>query len=221
MRSFGFPKLARGRPAESSRRRTRPILADGYTDVAPGKVATVVTYLEMRARPGGTGSSLPPGCSLEPIGADPARYRALFRAVGEPWLWFSRLVMPETSLAALLADPRVHAFALRQDGRDVGLLELDFRRGEEAELAFFGLIPDRVGSGLGRALMREALTRAFAAPIQRLTVHTCTLDHPAALGFYIRSGFVPVKRAVEIADDPRLLGQLPLEAAPHHPVMRP
>jgi hypothetical protein len=52
-----------------------------------------------------------------------------------------------------------------------------------------------------------------------VTVHTCTLDHPNALGFYLRSGFTPYARSVEIADDPRLHGVLPRSAAPHVPVM--
>jgi hypothetical protein len=69
--------------------------------------------------------------------------------------------------------------------------------------------------------MNEAVRRAFAAPIGRLWVHTCSLDHPRALGFYLRSGFKPYKRAVEIADDPRLKGYLPLAAAPQMPPLAP
>jgi hypothetical protein len=48
-------------------------------------------------------------------------------------------------------------------------------------------------------------------------VHTCTLDHPAALGFYIKSGFTPFHRAIETFADPRLDGTLPVDAAPHVP----
>jgi hypothetical protein len=65
--------------------------------------------------------------------------------------------------------------------------------------------------------MQEAIGRAWEQPIERLWVHTCTLDHPRALGFYMRSGFRPYKRAVEIAEDPRLKGYVPLSAAPHIP----
>jgi hypothetical protein len=67
--------------------------------------------------------------------------------------------------------------------------------------------------------MNEAVSRAFAQPISRFFVHTCSLDHPGALPFYMRSGFKPYRRAIEVADDPRLLGFLPLEAAPHVPVL--
>ena len=84
-------------------------------------------------------------------------------------------------------------------------------------MSFFGLVPEAIGQGWGRLLMAEALRRAWERPIDRLWVHTCTLDHPRALGFYMRSGFRPYKRAVEIAEDPRLKGYVPLTTAPHIP----
>jgi GNAT superfamily N-acetyltransferase len=193
---------------------------NGYTDLPAGTIAAVVTYLEM-------GEPAPPapvrreGWSLARLAGDTGRYRALFRQVGEPWLWFSRLAMSDAALAAILDDPRVEAFALHADGRDIGILELDFRQAGECELSFFGLVPEAVGAGWAPVLMNEAVRRAFEAPIGRLWVHTCTLDHPRALGFYMRSGFRPYKRAVEIADDPRLKGHLPLSAAPHMPPLAP
>jgi GNAT superfamily N-acetyltransferase len=76
-----------------------------------------------------------------------------------------------------------------------------------------------IGSGAGRFLMNEAIARAFARPIERLFVHTCTFDHPGAVDFYKRSGFTPYKLAIEIHDDPRLTGALPREAAPHVPLL--
>jgi GNAT superfamily N-acetyltransferase len=194
---------------------------DGYTDLPPGKIATIVTYLEMRERPPSTKLQTPEAWSLQRIDTDHQRYRTLFRKVGEPWLWFSRAVMPDKKLAAILDDPKVEAYALFDGKADVGLLELDFRSDQEVELAFLGLVPGLIGQGAGRFLMNEAIHRAFAKPIRRFFVHTCTLDSPSALPFYIRSGFTPYRRALEVADDPRLLGFLPLDAAPHMPVLTP
>ena len=57
------------------------------------------------------------------------------------------------------------------------------------------------------------------AGVERVWVHTCTLDGPSALGFYIRSGFTPFARAVEIFPDPRVLGLLPRETAPQIPLL--
>ena len=191
----------------------------GLADLPPGKIAAVVTFLDMREPP-----ALPPAAgewALDPIGPDLNRYRALFRRVGEPWLWFSRLVMPEAELRAILSDVRIDAFALRAGGEDVGLLELDFRTPGECELAFLGVVPEKIGSGAGRFLIGEAVARAFARPIRRLFVHTCTLDHPGALAFYLKAGFRPYRRAVEIADDPRLTGHLPRDTAPQIPLLPP
>jgi ribosomal protein S18 acetylase RimI-like enzyme len=201
----------------------RPIVLDpdGTTDLPPGKIAAVVTYLELRRPDRPAAPASPPAGSwdLAPIGPDLARYRSLFRRVGEPWLWFSRLVMPEPELLAILQDPGVEALALRGGGEDVGLLELDFRKEGECELAFLGVVPEAIGSGAGRLLMRHAVERAFSRPIRRLWVHTCSLDHPSALGFYRRAGFIPYKRAIEVADDPRLTGHLPRGAAPQIPLL--
>jgi GNAT superfamily N-acetyltransferase len=193
-----------------------PLRITGYTDLPPDTIAAVVTYLEMLEPP-------PPrtnarhGWAMVPLGRDLTRYRALFRRVGEPWLWFSRLIMSDDVLGARLANPHVQAFALHNSGQDIGFLELDFREPQACELAFFGLVPEAIGSGWGRILMNEAIRRAWERPIRRFWVHTCSLDHPRALQFYMRSGFRPYKRAVEIADDPRLKGHLPLTAAPHVP----
>jgi GNAT superfamily N-acetyltransferase len=198
-----------------------PILnLNGYTDLPPETVATIVTYLEMTRRPRLRRRQRPPGWSLQRINDDRPRYRALFRAVGEPWLWFSRSVVPDAILGAILDDAKVDAYALHDGSRDIGLLELDFRRSRTCELVYFGLIPDAIGRGAGRFLMDEAVRRAFRAPIDRFMVHTCSLDHPSALGFYMRTGFAPYKRAVEVAPDPRLAGCLPLEAGPHAPIIR-
>jgi GNAT superfamily N-acetyltransferase len=189
----------------------------GVTDLPPGKIAEVVTYLEMLAAPEpreGPAS----GFTLERF-CDVTRYRALFRRVGERWLWMSRLVVPEAALRTILDDPAVEACALRSGGEDIGILELDFRQPEECELAYFGVVPEAIGSGAGRFLMSEAVRRAWARPIRRFWVHTCTHDHPRALAFYQRSGFRAYKRAIEIADDPRLTGHLPRDAAPDVPVI--
>lgn len=197
------------------------MLCDGYTDIPAGKLATVVTYLEMTAPPT-TGKGDSGDLSLRRLGtADVDRYLALFRTVGGPWLWSSRLTMPAAEVARILADPDVEAYAVVLAGEEAGLLELDFRGGDEAELAYCGLVESAVGRGAGRALMQLALARAWSRPIRRLMVHTCHLDHPSALPFYVRMGFRPYKRAVEVMDDPRLAGLLPPDAAPHVPVIAP
>src|SRR3954469_13728189 len=104
-----------------------PLNLNGYTDLPLGKVAAVVTYLEMKERPRLTRRPKPDGWSLVRLTGDVERYRALFRRVGEPWLWFSRALMPTETLTELLADSRIEAYALNDGTSDLGLLELDFR----------------------------------------------------------------------------------------------
>ena len=111
------------------------------------------------------------------------RYRELFRLVGAPWLWFSRLIMDDAALAAIIQDPERRTVRRRRtsNGRDVGMLELDFREPGECELAFVGLVPELSGQGHGRWLLAEAVRRAWRDGVNRVHVHTCSLDHPAAL----------------------------------------
>jgi len=197
-----------------------PVLSNGFYDVPPGKLATVVTHLEMRApaplRPG----KAPDGVTLAPFPSpDLGWYRDLFTRVGgHDWLWFSRLKMTDADLTTILGDPKTEVFALVQNGQAEGLLELDFRAERACELAFFGVTSALIGTGAGRYMMNKAITRAWAQPIDRFHVHTCTLDHPGALSFYIRSGFIPYRQQIEIDDDPRLSGEFPKSAGPHVPV---
>jgi len=192
----------------------------GYSDVTPGCIASVVTCLEMREKPTEAPIPLPEGFSLRPFSErDPDLYRSLFRRVGANWLWFSRLVMSDEMLISVLHSSSREIYCVHHNGQDVGLVELDFSEPGEAELAFLGLTQDVTGKGIGRAVMSAAIALAWAKPVQRFWVHTCTFDHPSALGFYIRSGFTPYARRVEVQTDPRLSGHLPLDAAPHVPLL--
>ncbi|SDR56160.1 Ribosomal protein S18 acetylase RimI [Rhizobiales bacterium GAS191] len=198
-----------------------PPLPLGYSMLEPGRIANVVTYLEMKARP--APRERPPSSLdlvLEPCdGSDLDAYRALFRRVGQEWLWYSRLVMSDAQLRTILEDPKVEIHRLCQGREAVGLLELDFRIEGECELAYFGIVSSHIGKGAGRHLMELAIDRAWAKPIRRLFLHTCNFDHPRALEFYQRSGFRPYKLAVEVLEDPRLSGHLPRGAAPQMPII--
>lgn len=188
--------------------------------VEPNMVAAIVTHLEMRDKP--RPAPIPPA-SLRLArwkAAKPDIYRALFRRVGEPWLWFSRLVMSDESLTAIIHDSAVEVYAVTDPrGIEVGLLELDFRKMPDCEIGFFGLVPQLNGKGIGRWLMAQAKSLAWRKGVERVWVHTCTLDSPAALGFYIKSGFVAVAREIETFADPRLAGILPRDCAPHVPLL--
>jgi len=194
----------------------------GLTPVPDDQVATIVTTLEMRRRPPLRPT---PPCPLRLVAwgkPDADKYRALFRRVGAPWLWFSRLVMDEATLLGIIHDPNVAIFAaLDLAGIEVGMLELDYRAAGACELSYFGLIPELAGRGHGRWLMAEALGRAWRRDVERVWVHTCTLDHPKALNFYRASGFTAISRTIETFPDPRAIGVLPPETAPQVPRLDP
>ncbi len=197
------------------------MVASQVIAVPAGQIATIVTCLEMTAPPA---PALPARSALKlerwaaPV--DLARYRALFRAIGEPWLWRGRLVLDDDALAATLGAPglEIHV-ATRRDGTPQGLIELDFSETGECEIAYFGLVPEMTGRGQGAWLMGHALRLGWRAGIRRLWLHSCDLDHPGALSFYQRHGFRPYQRLVEMFDDPRSSGIHPASAAPTVPLL--
>lgn len=194
----------------------------GLTPIATGELAAIVTSLEMRERPPRAPLIAAPLRLERWQRPSSQRYRALFERVGAPWLWFSRLAINDAALRTILDDEAVMIWAvLDPRGIEIGLLELDFRSSGACEIAFLGLVPELAGKGHGRWLMAHALAAAWRADVTRVWVHTCSLDHPSALGFYQRQGFVPYARAVEVFADPRLVGLLPRDAAPHIPLIEP
>ncbi len=193
---------------------------NGETDIPAGKISNIVTYLEMHAPPPTRDGTEPAGLTLERFEApDLTWYRNIYRRIGEDLMWYSRIVMSDEILNATINNPRVEIFVPRREDQVIGLLELDLRQFPDIEIAFFGLFPEAVGGGAGRWLMSRALELAWAHDPARVWLHTCSFDNPTALPFYIRSGFKPYKRAVEVEDDPRLTGKLPASAAPQIPII--
>jgi len=192
------------------------------TRVEAGMVATIVTSLEMVERPRPRTLPASPFRLTRWKMPTPDKYRALFRRVGEPWLWFSRLVMPEEDLVAIIHHPDVAIHAVEdRRGIEIGMVEIDFRVPGEALIAFLGLVPELTGKRHGDWLMAQTLSLAWRKDVRRLCVHSCTLDHPGALGFYRRHGFTAFDRAIETFADPRLAGVLGRDSAPHVPILAP
>src|SRR5690349_15595824 len=129
-----------------------------------------------------------------------------------------RRKMDDADLAAVIHDPRVEVMVLYVGGVPAGFAELNRRRAEAVDLSYFGMIPDFIGMRLGPFLLNCAVDAAWSGVAKKLTVNTCTLDHPKALGLYQRAGFTPVRQVTRITDDPRVTGLLPANAAPQHPI---
>lgn len=157
----------------------------------------VVTYLEMTAPPT-LPKFTPHGRQIAILQAREITvgyYRYLYDAVGREWMWTDRKVISDEDLSLVLRDPRVEVHVLYVDGVPAGYFELDWRTEEDTvDLAYFGLIGDFIGRGLGPFLLSHAIETAWAKEPRRMTVNTCTLDHPSALPMYQRCGFEPYRR---------------------------
>ena len=191
------------------------------TPAHAGKIRFTVTYLEMTKRPQRTPAAAPAGdAAIVQARRPPAHYyRYLFNTVGEPWLWTDRRTFSDENLAAIFASPAVSLFVLHVAGVPAGFVELRRIDRRETNVDYFGLMPDFVGQRFGPYLLDFGIDRAWDEGAAKVTVNTCTLDHPKALRLYQRAGFIPVRRRDYEKDDPRLTGVLPRHAAPQHPIV--
>ena len=154
------------------------------------RILTKTTYLEMLQPP--TDEIPPPRSDLQIRRvARPSNefYRQLYRSVGADFFWVDRFVMPDEELQAILLDDRVDVFVFSVGDKTAGYSELDRRQETEIELAYFGLFPKFVGQGLGSYFLNSTLRTAWSYRPRRVWVHTCDLDHPAALPVYQKAGF--------------------------------
>ncbi len=154
-------------------------------------IETTVTYLEMLEKPRAAGPA-PPSDGISVVHAvcpTVSFYRFLYGTVGAPWHWVDRFKLGDDQLAAIVQDPRVGTFVLYVRGVPAGYIELDWRRAPDVEIAYFGIVPEFIGRGLGPYLLRFGIDTAWERGARRIWLHTCTLDHPRALDTYLRAGF--------------------------------
>lgn len=116
-------------------------------------------------------------------------YRYLYDLIGAPYNWVSRRYISNEMLAGLIQDENVYLYVLYCNGAPAGMAEIDFRDRHNAEIKFFGLVPDYVGKRLGRYFFTNIIDTAWMLGPKRVTIETCTLDHPAALPLYQKLGF--------------------------------
>lgn len=186
-------------------------------DSGPPRLLDVtISYLEMTAPPKRAPVRAPvtsaPLSLQRAVAPTVSFYRYLQHTVGDPWLWWERRAMPDETLAAIVQDEKVEFYVLWCGGVPAGFAELDFRgMPDVAELAYFGLLPDFIGRGLGPYLLDWAVDCAWNRDPTpgRLTVNTCTLDHPSALGGYQKAGFEIVDRVTKQVEDPVAAGHVP------------
>jgi GNAT superfamily N-acetyltransferase len=182
-------------------------VADARLDAPPpeGKLEMVITYLQMHRPPVRRHVSHRANATAIIRARRPTLsfYRYLYGTVGAAWMWYERLQMSDEALARVIQDEAVAVYVLYLDGVPAGYAELDSRVPDEVELAYFGLIPEFIGRGLGQYFLDWAVDRAWASEPRRLWVHTCNFDHPGAIAVYQKAGFSPYLQERQIIDDPR------------------
>lgn len=165
---------------------------------AGDEVEVVVTHLEMATRPAYPRPHLPTGPFAALIAAErpPAWYfLGLYDRVGRDYEWTDRHAAGAEPLAAFLHDPAVTLYTFMRAGWPHGFFVLDARQPDRCDLAYFGLVPEALGRGLGTFLLQTAVHMAWDRPgIGTVTVNTNSFDHPRALPLYQKAGFEPVRR---------------------------
>lgn len=159
-------------------------------------ISVDVTFLEMRTLPVRQRGKMPPGWSLEHnVRFSTDEYRALYMSVGREWCWWMRLALPDADLFAILNRPETYITVLREGTAVRGFYELGQTYGRRgANLSYFGLFPIAVGRGVGREFLRCAIDEAWSlSGGGKITVNTCTADHPRALPLYLSEGFSVVR----------------------------
>ena len=194
------------------------------SDAAPGNdrmVTATVTYLAMEAKPGG---NPPPRPFLKKVAILQAEtpavhfYRYLYDAIGRDYLWVERRGMSDDDLRKVLESENFALYVLYIAGVPAGMAELDFPEDGVGQIAYFGLMPEFIGRRIGPWFLHQAIELAWTAPIARLRVNTCTLDHKKALPIYQRAGFVPYARGEKtIRVPPELAEFVPHATRPSTP----
>ncbi len=119
---------------------------------------------------------------------------ALYDAVGQAFRWEDMHLAEPKWVNAFLNDTEVRLFTLIRDGWPQGFVLLDSRDKGICDIAYFGLVREAIGQGLGGWLLDRALEIGWSIPrVQKLTVNTCTLDHPRAKPLYMGRGFKLVR----------------------------
>jgi GNAT superfamily N-acetyltransferase len=161
-------------------------------------VEVIRTYLEMRS-PGDLHSAGQPAAPprLERIEACPGSFfRYLYAEVGRAYHWTDRLSWTDEQVRVHLGDPAVSLWLLTSRAAPAGYFELRTHDDRSVEIAYFGLLPEYVGRGWGGYLLTRAVEAAWEMKPERVWLHTCTLDHPAALPNYLKRGFRPFREEV-------------------------
>lgn len=134
----------------------------------------------------------------------PELNRFFYTAVGGDWYWIDRLGWTYAEWLSWLDRPEVETWIFHVAGVPAGYFELESQAEGNVEICYFGLLPAFVGQGLGGYALTAAARRAWDRGARRVWVHTCSLDHPAALANYLARGFRVYRQESQFKELPPL-----------------
>lgn len=120
-------------------------------------------------------------------------FRYLYVEVGREYYWIDRLLWTDGDIARHLLQTEISLWLMTCDGETAGYFELRKCEDGSVEIAYFGLLQEFLGRGLGKHLLTGATEQAWADGANRVWLHTCTLDDRAAMPNYLKRGFRPFK----------------------------
>jgi GNAT superfamily N-acetyltransferase len=162
------------------------------------EVEVTRTYLQMTSRDQLRASRVADsGVQIDRLQNCPASFfRFLYAEVGRLYHWVDRLGWTDDEIREYLSNPGVSLWVMYVEGSPAGYFELSKDEGGSTEVAYFGLLQEFLGRGLGKHLLSEAIERAWEMGAARVWLHTCTLDDPAAMPNYLKRGLEPFKQEI-------------------------
>jgi|TARA_B100001142_G_scaffold187105_1_gene186261 GNAT superfamily N-acetyltransferase len=131
---------------------------------------------------------------------DPVNFQLnkfFYKNIGKKHMWVDRLVWLESKWIDYVSDKKVKTYVFKYKNDLAGFFELIFHsEKKEVEIAYFGLLEEYQNKKLGSHLLHEAIKRSFIKNINRVWVHTCSLDHKNALNNYISRGMKVYKTEI-------------------------
>jgi ribosomal protein S18 acetylase RimI-like enzyme len=124
---------------------------------------------------------------LDPINFQLNKF--FYKNIGKKHRWIDRLVWAESQWIDYVSNNKVKTYILKYKEELVGFFELIFHfEKKEVEIAYFGILEEFQNKKLGSYLLTQAIKKSFVGNINRVWVHTCSLDHKNALNNYIARG---------------------------------
>ena len=158
----------------------------------------IVQYLEM-LRPEDHLWSGQPGNGLEVIEAQldlPSLNKGFYEWVGGPWKWIHKRSWTDQQWREYVEREEFKTYVGYVKGTPIGYFDIELQPSREVQILYFGLFPQFIGKGFGGKVLSRAIEICWSHSVDRVWLHTCTLDHPTAIKNYLKRGFKVFKSEI-------------------------